>query len=542
MILGPAPAAAQSASDGTGTATFTILVRGARIGSETVTVAKRGTSWHISAVGRLLAPIDLVTTKFELSYGADWQPQQLAIEGQLRGQLITLGTSFGLTTATSDMLQAGQRGSVTHMVTPRALVLPNNFFAAYEALALRLGPAEVGTRMPVYVAPDGEISVTVDRVTARRISLAGSTVDIRELSLTFLNPAGPFPVEVWVDSHNRLARVAVPATSMIAMRDDLASVMAREERVSRPNDEVLFVPGNGFKMGATISKPAALPSGKLPVVILLGGGGPQDRDLTSFGIPVFGHLAGAIADAGYLVIRYDRRGSGQSGGRTEIATLTDYTDDVIEIVRWAAKRKDVDGNRVVLVGHAEGAAIAMLAASREKRVRAIALLEAAGRTGREVTIEQQQRLLAKMNLPEAERAQKIALQERIVDATIRGTGWEGVPNDVRRQADTPLFKSWLLFDPAVAIAKVKQPVLILQGALDTQFPPAYADRLDELARARKNAPPTHTRKVIVPGVNHLLVPATTGDADEYPTLTNRTVSPEVTTVIVGWLKDALSLR
>jgi len=517
-------------------------VRGARIGSETVTVAKRGANWQISAVGRLLAPIDMVTTKFELSYGADWQPQQLAIEGQLRGQLITLGTSFGLTTATSDMLQAGKRGSVTHTVTPRALVLPNNFFAAYEALALRLGAAEVGTRLPVYVAPDGEITVSVDRVTTRRIALAGSSVDVRELSLTFLNPAGPFPVEVWVDSRNRLARVAVPATSMIAIREDLATVMAREERVSRPNDDVLFVPGNGFNMGATISKPATPPSAKLPIVILVAGAGPQDRDLTSFGIPVFGQLAGAIADAGYLVVRYDRRGSGQSGGRTENATLIDYTDDVIDIVRWAGKRKDADADRVILVSHAEGAAVAMLAASREKRIRAIALLEAAGRTGREVTIEQQERLLARMNLPDAERAEKIALQQRIVDATIRGTGWEGVPNDLRRQADTPLFKSWLLFDPAVAIAKVKQPILILQGALDTQFPPAYADRLDELARSRKEAPPTHTRKIIVPGVNHLLVPATTGDVDEYATLTTRAISPDVTAAVVRWLKDALSLK
>ena len=513
--------ATQSAADSTGTARFTILVRGARIGSETVTVSKRGANWQISAVGRLLPPADMITTKFELSYAGDWQPQNLSIEGQLRGQLITLDTSFGLTTATSDMLQAGKRGSVTHAVTPRALVLPNNFFAAYEALALRLGSAEVGTRVPVYVAPDGEISVTVDRVTPRRIALAASTVEIREINLTFLNPAGPFPVDIWVDNRNRLARVAVPATSMIAIREDLATVMAREERVSRPNDEVLFVPGNGFNMGATISKPATSAAGKLPAVIL---------------------VAGALADAGYLVVRYDRRGSGQSGGRTENATLTDYTDDVIEIVRWLGKRKDVDPNRIALVSHAEGGAVAMLAASREKRIRTIALLEAAGRTGRDVTIEQQERLLARMNLPEAERAEKIALQRRIVDATIRGTGWEGVPTEVRQQADTPLFKSYLLFDPAVAIVKVEQPVLILQGALDTQFPPAYADRLDELARSRKGAPPTYTRKVIVPGVNHLLVPATTGDVDEYATLTTRAISTEVSAAITSWLKDAFSLK
>jgi hypothetical protein len=40
----------------------------------------------------------------------------------------------------------------------------------------------------------------------------------------------------------------------------------------------------------------------------------------------------------------------------------------------------------------------------------------------------------------------------------------------------------------------------------------------------------------VPGVNHLLVPATTGDVEEYGRLTERHVSPAVTQAIVTWLK------
>ena len=146
-----------------------VLVRGVRIGTETVDVAKTDTGWLISATGSLRAPFDLVTTKFEMSYGNDWQPRQLSIEGLLAGQLLMLNTTFGVTTATSEVMQGGQRGTVSKQVSPRAVVLPSSFFGAYEALAERLGPAPVGTRLPVFLAPDGEISAVVTRITPRRI-------------------------------------------------------------------------------------------------------------------------------------------------------------------------------------------------------------------------------------------------------------------------------------------------------------------------------------------------------------------------------------
>ena len=108
------------------------------------------------------------------------------------------------------------------------------------------------------------------------------------------------------------------------------------------------------------------------------------------------------------------------------------------------------------------------------------------------------------------------------------------PADLRKQADTPLFKSWLLFDPAVTIKKVSQPMLVVQGAIDLETPVSHADRLAELASARK-VPASHTAKVIVPGVNHLLVQATTGDPDEYDTLTSRTIAPGIVSALVDWM-------
>jgi fermentation-respiration switch protein FrsA (DUF1100 family) len=82
---------------------------------------------------------------------------------------------------------------------------------------------------------------------------------------------------------------------------------------------------------------------------------------------------------------------------------------------------------------------------------------------------------------------------------------------------------------------VKQRLLILHGERDSEVPPHHANRLGDLARARKkDAGPAEV--VHVPGVNHLLVPAQTGDTQEYALLADRTVSPEIAAAIVRWLK------
>jgi pimeloyl-ACP methyl ester carboxylesterase len=260
------------------------------------------------------------------------------------------------------------------------------------------------------------------------------------------------------------------------------------------------------------------------------------------GVPIYADLAGALADAGFVVVRYDRRGIGQSGGRIENSTLAELADDVIRTVDWTRRRKDVDGDRVAIVSHGEGGAVAMLASAREKRIAAVGLLASPGLTGRETVLEQQRSALAILPGSDAERQDKIALQSKILDAVITGQGWEAVPTAMRRSADTPLFKSWLIFDPAAVIPKIDRPLLVLQGALDTEVPAAHADRLEELARRRPKTSSGDTTKVIVPGINHLLVAARTGSVDEYATLEPKAVSASVTAALATWLKDALGTR
>ena len=104
----------------------------------------------------------------------------------------------------------------------------------------------------------------------------------------------------------------------------------------------------------------------------------------------------------------------------------------------------------------------------------------------------------------------------------------------RRQADTPWFQSFLAFDPAKVMKDIRQPVLIVQGELDTEVPPANADRLQALANQRTKLP--RLQVVKIPGVNHLLVPATTGEADEYPNAQRKARQRRSLRPIVRWLK------
>jgi alpha-beta hydrolase superfamily lysophospholipase len=325
---------------------------------------------------------------------------------------------------------------------------------------------------------------------------------------------------------------------MLVVRTDLSSVAVRTQSARNPTDSDVTIPAAGFTIAGTLTLPpgASGSAGRLrhPTIVLVAGSGPVDRDALVAGIPIFTQLAGDLAKRGYMVLRYDKRGVGQSGGRTETATLQDYADDLVAIVRWLERRDDVDDNRLAVVGHSEGGAIAMLAAGRDKRIKALALVAAPGSTGAELILEQQSHQLDLMKVSEEERAEKIALQKKIQQAVLSGKGLDGLPPQIQKQANTPWFRSLLAFDPAQAMEKVAQPVLILQGDLDVQVPPHHADKLAELARARKKN--AIVEVVHIPGINHLLVPATTGEVQEYQALTEKKVSEQVSVTIADWLK------
>lgn len=489
LLLAAVPAGAQTLpAPAEGPASFTIFAGSTPIGTEEMTVSKISNGWRVTSTGSQRAPAPLVINTFELTLASDWHPRELKIDALLRDQPISSTTTFGVTSAVTDYLQNGQRASVTHQISPRTIVLPNAFYAAYEVLAARLGSAAAGSALKIFVVPQAEIDAVVRSVSEQKISTTDGTVALKRYELAIQSPGRELPVTVDVDARGRLARVVIAAAGLSVVRDDLATVSARAETYRNPGDENVFVPANGFNLAATITWPSAA-AAKAPAVVLIGGADAPNRDETIAGVPTFGRLAGELAKAGFVVLRYDRRGVGQSGGRPEAATIADYAEDARAALNWLSKRKDIDKDRLAVIGHHEGAAVALIAASREKKVKAVVLLGGPGTSGYDLILEQQQRVLGRMQLDQAERDARIVTQRRLMDAALTGRGWEGIDPQVRATVDTPWFRSFLTFDPAAVMKKVKQPVLIVRASDDAQVAAHHADKLLALANARKKVAP-----------------------------------------------------
>lgn len=521
-----------------GQATFNIFVRGRNVGSERVEVSLEADGIVISGTGRLVVPVDLTVRTARLSYGPNWQPRDFAVEGTLRGQAFFVRTQFADGRASSLVLNEGRTQAKEDAVAGATIPLSATFFGAYEAMAARLSAATPGTDFQTYMAPQAETRVTLASVQPERVQVIGGVLSLRRHFVTFHNPSGPVTGEVWSDERGRLARATIPGTGIDVVREDIASVTARRQSSWRDNDVDIRVPAAGFTLSGTLSRPATTtPSTRLPAVILVAGDGGNDRDENVAGLPIFGQLASLLADRGFVVARYDKRGIGQSGGRAESGTISDYAEDVRAVAKALADRSDVDGKRLIVLGHGQGVAVAMLAASRDKRIAGVVLVNGFASSGAELVLEQQQAALARASLPDADKQSRVALQERIHAAVLTGTGWDGIPANMRAAADTAWFRSFLAFDPARVLPKLRQPILVLHGELDKQIAVQQADRLAQIANGRKRARTTELHRL--GGVNHILSQAVTGEVDEYTTLANKQVVPDVADVFSGWVGRAL---
>ncbi|HEY2760895.1 MAG TPA: alpha/beta fold hydrolase [Pirellulales bacterium] len=229
-----------------------------------------------------------------------------------------------------------------------------------------------------------------------------------------------------------------------------------------------------------------------PVAIIIAGSGPTDRDgnqanLKNDSLKMLGH---ALAAHGIAVLRYDKRGVGESRGavsREEDLRFQQYVDDVADWVRLL--RHDPRFTRIAIVGHSDGSLIGMMAAKQVDGVDAFVSLEGAGRPAVDVLREQ-----FKKNLS----TDDFAKSDQILTQLSDGKTIDDVPKDLAdlRPSVQPYLKSWLNVDPAKEIADLKIPILIVQGTTDIQVTGEDAHRL---AGANK-----HARLVEIQNMNHLL--------------------------------------
>lgn len=236
-------------------------------------------------------------------------------------------------------------------------------------------------------------------------------------------------------------------------------------------------------------------STRKPTVILISGAGAQTRDYSTDtgswpgGNRAFELIAVSLVRAGYSVIRFDERGTGLSTGEYErSATTATLADDVRAIIAASRLLPEVDGSRIMLLGHSEGGAIATLVGASDASIRAVILLAAPAWSGERIMAAQHRWLTANGEWSDRHRT-----------ANERAAFLEAEHAD--RVANDPWYRYFLKYDPLPAIRQVKAPVLILHGDLDRKVSVEQAHELAAAARAAGNARVT---EMVFPKHTHAL--------------------------------------
>ncbi len=256
-----------------------------------------------------------------------------------------------------------------------------------------------------------------------------------------------------------------------------------------PTETAIRLDADGAIHGTLLLPDGAAPA---PVVLLIAGSGPTDRDGNGPGLrnDSLRQLAQALAAAGIASVRYDKRGiaaSAPAGPPEADLRFEHYVDDA---AAWVRKLKaDRRFTKTVVVGHSEGALIGMLAAGAGG---ADGMVSLAG-PGQRASSALRGQFAGKLPPSLA------AHSERILVSLEQGKPAGDVPPELAmlyRPSVQPYLISWFRYDPAREFARLKMPAAVIQGSSDLQVGVKDAFTLQQ---ARPG-----TALVVVPGMNHVL--------------------------------------
>ena len=287
-------------------------------------------------------------------------------------------------------------------------------------------------------------------------------------------------------------------------------------------DVVVQTPA-GHKLAGTLTMPRNA-NGRVPAVVTITGSGQQDRDENIPSVPgfrIFRQVADTLSRRGIAVLRLDDRGVGGSEGDVH-GTSADFADDIRAAVEYLRSRSEIDPARIALVGHSEGGMIAPMLAADDARLAAIVLMAGPAIRGREV-IDYQIRSAVES------------------DTSIAVAARDSVTRDFMVTFDTttatqPWMAYFLAYDPLPTVRRVRQPVLILQGATDLQV---TADQAPMLERALREAGNPNVTTHVFTDRNHLFLRDAKGHPAGYASLPDTKVDGEVLGTLADWLVSTL---
>ncbi len=133
---------------------------------------------------------------------------------------------------------------------------------------------------------------------------------------------------------------------------------------------------DNVKLSGTLTIPDTL--GKFSSVILISGSSPTNRDSESFHHKPFQAMADYLTRNGIAVLRYDDRGVNKSTGDFYNSTILDFAKDVSAGIDYLKSRKEINENKIGLIGHSEGGVVASIVASQNSDLGYIVLLASPG--------------------------------------------------------------------------------------------------------------------------------------------------------------------
>jgi pimeloyl-ACP methyl ester carboxylesterase len=329
-------------------------------------------------------------------------------------------------------------------------------------------------------------------------------------------------------------------------------------------EEVSFLSKAGtFSLGGTLTLPAG--EGPFPAVVLVSGSGSQNRDEEIFGHRPFKVIADFLTRKGIMVLRYDDRGVGSSGGNPSGATSADNAADARGAFEYLLHRREVDPQKVGVIGHSEGGMIAMMLAAEYPDVDFIITLAGPGVDGKTLLLDQSEYISRLSGIPDSVVEDNRLVMRRVYDLMISNEtrqGWarevleftsehyrhwvsaDFTEEDIEKsktnllgsvpESAYPWMRFFVMFDPSEILDKVHCPVLALNGQKDCQV--LAEKNLGAIREDLISAGNTLVTTRIFPGLNHLFQPCETGLPGEYGTI-EITFDPEVMSLMVQWIRE-----
>ncbi len=299
-----------------------------------------------------------------------------------------------------------------------------------------------------------------------------------------------------------------------------------------------------------------------PVAILISGSGPQNRNSEIFGHKSFWILADYLTNRGIAVLRYDDRGVGKSTGDFSKGTSVDFAKDVVAAIAYLKKRKEINPNKIGLIGHSEGGIIAPMVASKNKDVAFVVSMAGVMLPGSELLLLQKELQLRSIGSSEEYISKEIEFDKGLMK-TINTSVADSLKHNLEKYTSeyfkqnpsfvsdhgmtetyyktlivesysSPWLSNFIKYDPKNSLESLECPLFALNGQKDLQVP--AKENLEVLEHISKIDGSKKFTLKSYPGLNHLFQECKTGTLMEYGQI-EQTLSPQVLQDIAEWINN-----